>query len=187
MPEAGPAPWSEEHGQFLALAVRVVEATPNAMIVVDHRGRIVFANARTEILFGYARKELFDRPIEVLLPRSLRSHHRGLRAEYGWAPEMRPMGAGRRVRGVRKDGSEVPLEVGLSPLTVAGETMILSSIRDMSDQLEAQERQNKVERALNTLRRSLAELDDGAACAVATFDHVIAGVTTSPESTPRGA
>lgn len=204
MPSSGdpPAPWSQDHGQFLALAVRVVEAAPNAMIVVDHRGRIVFTNARTEILFGYERQELFDRPIEVLVPRPLRSRHRGLRAQYGWSPEMRPMGLSRRVVGLRRDGTEVALEVGLSPLTVAGETMVLTSISDMTDHTELERRHANLESALEGLRRSLAGLAEGADEAVAAFDRAVAGVSqpasaaaaasspaptpaTSPGSTPH--
>lgn len=150
-----PPPWSDEHGQFIAIAARVVEEAPNAMIVVDHRGRIVLANARTGHLFGYDRGELFEKSIETLVPQRLHARHRGLRARYGWSPEMRSMGQERRVVGRRKDGTEIPLEVGLSPVVVAGETLVLSSISDLSQHVTLEERHEKLRELILTVHDRL--------------------------------
>lgn len=182
-----PPPWSDEHGQFLALAVRVVEAAPNAMIVVDHRGRIVFANARTELLFGYDRSQLFDQSIEVLVPRSKRAMHRSLRSRYTWEPEMRAMGTGRHVTGLHADGTEVLLEVGLSPLTAGGESLVLCSISNVTAHVELETRHAALSSSLTGLRRDLEALADGAE-AVRALDRALAcdgAEPTSAAATPR--
>ncbi|PYJ59472.1 MAG: hypothetical protein DME74_12495, partial [Verrucomicrobia bacterium] len=95
---------------------RVVEAAPNAMIMVNQEGQITLANQQAEKTFGYPREELLGRPIEMLVPERVRSGHRGFRHDYLCDPQARPMGAGRELFGRRKDGSEVPVEIGLSPI-----------------------------------------------------------------------
>jgi PAS domain S-box-containing protein len=83
---------------------RVVEATPNAMVMTDRDGRIAMVNAQTERVFGYSRIEVLSRPMEMLVPERFRHHHPGLRAAFYADPWTRPMGVGRDLYGLRKDG-----------------------------------------------------------------------------------
>jgi two-component system sensor kinase FixL len=112
---------------------RVVEAAPSAMIMVNHEGQITLANLQAEKTFGYPREELLGRPIEMLVPEQLRSDHRGFRHDYLCDPQARPMGAGRELFGRRKDGSEVPVEIGLSPIHTSNGPLVLASIVDITE------------------------------------------------------
>jgi PAS domain S-box-containing protein len=112
---------------------RVVEAAPNAMIMVNQEGQITLVNQQAEKTFGYAREELLGRPIEMLVPERVRSDHRGFRHDYFCDPQARPMGAGRELFGRRKDGSEVPVEIGLSPIDTSKGLLVLASIVDITE------------------------------------------------------
>lgn len=112
---------------------RVVEAAPNAMIMVNQEGQITLANQQAEKTFGYPREELLGRPIEMLVPERVRSGHRGFRRDYLCDPQARPMGAGRELFGRRKDGSEVPVEIGLSPIHTSKGLLVLASIVDITE------------------------------------------------------
>src|SRR5437870_5252723 len=111
---------------------RVVEAAPNAMIMVNHEGQITLANLQAEKTFGYSREELLGHPIEMLVPERLRSGYRDFRHDYLCHPQARPMGAGRELFGRRKDGSEVPVEIGLSPIHTSKGLLVLASIVDIT-------------------------------------------------------
>ena len=110
----------------------VVEAAPNAMVMVDPAGNIVMVNAQAERVFGYSRAELTGQPVEMLVPERLRSHHPGLRKTFLAHPRPRPMGAGRDLYGLNKDGSEFPIEIGLNPIETDEGTMVLSAIVDIT-------------------------------------------------------
>ena len=112
---------------------RVVEAAPSAMIMVNHEGQITLANLQAEKTFGYTREELLGRPVEMLVPEQLRSDHRGFRHDYLCDPQARLMGAGRELFGRRKDGSEVPVEIGLSPIHTSNGPLVLASIVDITE------------------------------------------------------
>jgi PAS domain S-box-containing protein len=112
---------------------RLVEAAPTAIVAVDRRGTLVFVNALAEKLFGYTRHELVGKPVDMLVPERFRGNHSHYRAEFSDAPQARPMGAGRDLYGVRKNGSEVPIEIGLNPVDLEGETLVISSIVDISE------------------------------------------------------
>jgi two-component system, LuxR family, sensor kinase FixL len=112
---------------------RVVEAAPNAMIMVNQEGQITLANQQAEKTFGYPREELLGRPMEMLVPERVRSDHRGFRHDYFCDPQARPMGAGRELFGRRKDGSEVPVEIGLSPIHTSKGPLVLASIVDITE------------------------------------------------------
>lgn len=107
-----------------------LEAAPDAIVVVDSAGRIVIVNQLTERLFGYSRGELLGKSVEFLVPERYRAHHHEFRADYFHEPRTRPMGEGRELAGRRKDGSEFPVEISLSPLDTDQGTLVISIIRD---------------------------------------------------------
>ena len=116
----------------------VVEAAATAMIMVNKKGGIALINKRVENLFGYKRDELIDQPVEMLVPERFRSQHVGDRQGYFSDPRVRPMGAGRDLFGRRKDGSEVPVEIGLSPIHTSEGCFVLASIVDISERKQAE-------------------------------------------------
>ncbi|WP_231887033.1 sensor histidine kinase [Thalassospira xiamenensis] len=122
---------------------RVVEYAPNAMILVDATGLIEMVNAETEKVFGYARDELLGQPVDVLVPDRFRHHHAGLRNSFIAAPGPRPMGPGRDLYALRKDGSEFPVEIGLNPIAEGDRVQVLAAIVDISDRKSRQERLEK--------------------------------------------
>ena len=110
-----------------------VEVCPSGMVVVGGDGTILTVNGEIERLFGYRRTELLGRPIEILLPQDLRGKHAVLRHGFSTHPEPRHMGTGRDFNGRRKDGSEFPIEVGLNPIRVGDEVMVVGAIIDLTE------------------------------------------------------
>lgn len=111
----------------------VVEAAPNAMIMVDREGRMTLVNLQAEKLFGYPREVLIGQPVEMLVPRSARGAHPGLRQTYFGNPSTRNMGSGRDLYGVTRDGQLVPIEIGLNPLQTSDGDFVLASIIDITE------------------------------------------------------
>jgi PAS domain S-box-containing protein len=109
------------------------DAAPDAMVVVSREGRILAANARTLTLFGHSAEELIQQPIEVLVPERFRARHVVHRDAYIADPHTRPMGAGLDLHGLRRDGSEFPVEISLSPLETLEGRVTIAAIRDTSD------------------------------------------------------
>ncbi len=116
----------------------VLDAAPDALLIVNVAGDILQLNAPTEEMFGYERDELLGRPVETLIPERYRGRHAGFRAAYHNDLRRRPMGAGRDLYGLRKDGSEFPVEISLSPLATAGGTLVIAAIRDLSARKRAE-------------------------------------------------
>jgi two-component system, LuxR family, sensor kinase FixL len=116
----------------------VVEAAPSAMIMVNTDGCINLVNTQAEAVFGYSRQELLGRPIETLVPERFRSHHMDYRHGYLGEARARPMGAERELFGLRKDGTEVPIEIGLNPIQTAEGLLVLASIIDISERKRAE-------------------------------------------------
>jgi PAS domain S-box-containing protein len=116
-----------------------VEAAPSGMIMADSEGRIILLNAYTEKLFGYGRDELTGQKLEMLVPERFRGKHSGLRAGYITQPTVRPMGVGRDLFALRKDGSEFPVEIGLSPIATDQGTMVLAAIVDITERKQSEE------------------------------------------------
>jgi len=116
-----------------------VEAAPAAMIMVDGRGTIVLANALTERLLGYARSEILGRSIETLVPPRFHGSHSEYRTTFFANASQRPMGAGRDLYAVRKDGSEVPVEIGLSPVETPEGTFVLAAVTDITQRKQIDE------------------------------------------------
>jgi PAS domain S-box-containing protein len=110
----------------------VVEHAPNAMVMVNSAGTILMVNGQTERLFGYAPGELIGQPVEVLVPERFRDVHPSHRAAFLFDAHARPMGAGRDLFGRRKDGTEVPIEIGLNPIVTAEGNAVLASIIDIT-------------------------------------------------------
>jgi PAS domain S-box-containing protein len=117
---------------------RVVEATPTAIIMIGAEGTIEMVNAQAETIFGYPRAELLGQPIEMLVPERYRSAHPDLRNAFLADPQARLMGAGRDLNAVRKDGSEFPVEIGLSPLETADGRKVLASIINITQRRQAE-------------------------------------------------
>ncbi len=132
------------------------------MVVVDPDGRIVLVNAQTEHLFGYAREELLGKPVEVLVPQRFHADHVGHRNDYVGDPHVRPMGIGMDLFGRRKDGSEFPVGIMLSPLNTASRKLVVSAIRDMTDrkqfEKQLQEQNAALEEASLAKDRFLASM-----------------------------
>src|ERR1051326_2171219 len=117
----------------------LLESAPDGIVVVDRGGTIVIVNSQTERMFGYSRDELIGNKIELLVPASSRGHHARDRAAYASDPRTRPMGAGRALTGRKKNGSEFPVEISLSPLITDQEALVMSIVRDITDRRRAEE------------------------------------------------
>jgi PAS domain S-box-containing protein len=114
----------------------LLEAAPDAMVIVDRDGRMVFANARAETLFGYSQNELLGQAVELLVPARYRSAHESHRHKFSSEKRARAMGEGAELFGRRKDGTEFPVEISLSPLRTAEGVLVVSAIRDVSTRKE---------------------------------------------------
>jgi protein-histidine pros-kinase len=134
----------------------LLESVPDAIVGVDHDGRIAFVNLQTEKLFGYGRGEMIGQPVELLLPDRLNAAHARHRAEYRANPTTRAMGAGLNLVARRRDGMEFPVEISLSPLETRAGIWVVSAIRDVTYRREIElERQ----RLLDVAERARAEAE----------------------------
>ncbi len=133
---------SEEHFRSL------LETAPNAIIVVDEQGIIQRVNSMVGILFGYPLEELYEQPIETLLPHVYRKRHKNYRITYHTNPQSRPMGTALELTALRKDGILFPVEVSLGPLQTEQGMLVIAIVRDVSIRRAAQEEQRKLSSAV---------------------------------------
>jgi PAS domain S-box-containing protein len=117
----------------------IVESAPDAMVISDAQGRIVLVNAETERLFRYWRQDLIGQSVDVLVPERFRKTHPAHRSNYTVQPKTRAMGAGIELYGLRRDGTEFPVEISLSPLDTPGGMLVSSAIRDVTEQRRTQQ------------------------------------------------
>jgi len=150
------APEGRAGPQFRGL----LEAAPDAMVIVDQRGLIVLVNRQTEKLFGYRREELFGKPVESLIPERFRTGHASHRAGYSSAPHARPMGTGLELHGLNKERREFPVEISLSPLETSEGVLIVAAIRDVSERKRVGELQSRLdfEKLMSRLSKSFIHL-----------------------------
>ncbi len=155
----------------ILLSSNFLEAVPDAIVAVERDGTIVQINSQTEELFGYTRDQLLGQKIEVLVPERYRPGHHAHREGFGQAPKIRRMGAGLDLYARRADGSEFPVEIMLSPVTLGSGALVLSAIRDISDQ-------KKIE---GDLRRANEELDRRTAQQIGEYRARLASIIDSSQ------
>jgi methyl-accepting chemotaxis protein len=127
-----PRPGSRTDASVEDLYRLVVEAAPTGFVAINQEGVIELVNSRFEQLFGYRRDELVGQPVEMLIPRRFRDNHSGHRKGFFVDPRSRQMGAGRDLAGLRKDGSEFPIEIGLNSFVTNGKTIALAAVTDIT-------------------------------------------------------
>ncbi|WP_341925868.1 ATP-binding protein [Nocardioides psychrotolerans] len=127
-----------------ALLGRLLDAAPDATVVVDESATIVLVNAQVTNVLGWSEDELIGQQVEVLVPDRLRHDHQHRRTGFLAAPEVRPMGVGRELFARHKDGRELPVEISLSPLMTDAGVLVSASVRDISPRLRSQEESNRM-------------------------------------------
>lgn len=136
------------------------EFAPDTVLVANQNRRIVRVNAQVEQMFGYIRDELIGEPIEALIPERLKLEHTQHRSVYLAEPHARPMGAGLELYGRRKDGSEFPVDIMLSPMEAEGGDIIIAVIRDITKRKQAEEAIKEYAERLRVLSRRLMEVQE---------------------------
>ena len=138
----------------------VVEAAPNATVMVNRASEIVLVNAQAERLLGYSRTELLGQPIKVLVPERFRSGHVQMRASFFADPRPRPMGLGRDLFGRKKDGSEFPVEIGFNPIETDAGLMVLAAVVDITERKAAERALQESEHRARSLAAIVESSDD---------------------------
>ena len=138
----------------------LLESAPDAVVITDAEGRIVLVNAQTETLFGYRRDDLLGHRVEMLLPEAVRERHVVHRVEYLSDPRTRPMGIGLELAGVRKDGSEFPVDISLSAIETADGRLLTAFVRDITERQAAADLQRSLTERQVLLKRLVAAAEE---------------------------
>ncbi|MGB8388290.1 diguanylate cyclase domain-containing protein [Mycobacterium sp.] len=136
----------------------LLEAAPDAMVIVGPDGRITLANAQTDRMFGYSREDLVGSELEMLLPPRLRGKHIRHRTDFFAGPMLRPMGGGLELWGLRRDGTEFPVDISLSPLRIEQSLCVSAAIRDVTERREHEQRLRLQHEELIETQRELERL-----------------------------
>ena len=130
---------------------KIVESAPNGILIVNKEGHIGLVNRQIEKTFGYSREELIGKPMDILVPKRFRSQHSKDRRNFFGHPSSRSMGAGRDLCGLRKDGREIPVEIGLNPIETADGVIVLAAIIDITKRKQMEEELKKANEELERL------------------------------------
>jgi PAS domain S-box-containing protein len=136
------------------------DSAPNGVMVVDNQGRVVLLNAQIKDRFGYSAEELVGKQVEVLIPERFRGEHVGLRRTFTLDPQARPMGEGRALFGLRKDGTEFPVEIGLNPINSGAEKLVMITVIDISRRKLEQQRLDTTTAERDELRRRFIQAQE---------------------------
>jgi two-component system, sensor histidine kinase len=160
------------------LARSALDAAPDAMIIIDGSGVIRFVNRQVSSLFGYAHEEIVGKPIELLMPERFHARHVGHRERYWSSVRVRPMGVGLELFGRRKDGTEFPVEISLSPIEHERGTLVAAAIRDVTDRkraeaelIQAREAADRARELANEAREAADRANQGKSRFLATASH----------------
>lgn len=167
--------------RFAEIARGIYESFPDAIAVIDRHGRITQMNAQVEAIFGYSRNELQDKPVEFLMPERFRERHVKHITGYIADPRMRPMGVGLELFGQRKDKSEFPVDIMLSPMTTESGSMVIAVVRDVTAPKQATEIARKTNEELMAL---VAELQrrESEMQALISMDDLLQSCTAQDEA-----
>lgn len=135
--------------------VELVDSSPDGIVVTDTDGTILLVNRSAESMFGYPRSDLVGRPIEILVPEHRRGTHAAHRTRYRVEPQSRPMGSGLELRGRRRDGSEFPVEISLSPIGSGDELAFFAAVRDVGQRIEAEAESDAIRHVIDSAHDAL--------------------------------
>jgi len=156
----------------------LLESAPDAIVIVNEKGRIQLTNKQTEKLFGYNTNELFDKPVEILIPNRLSGTHTTLRENFFSSPKTRGMSPGKELFGIHKNGQEIPIQISLSPLQTEEGLLVSAAIRDVTEQKLTQTKIIEAKNELESLAQKLTVQNDQ----LADFAHITSHNLRAPVS-----